>query len=512
MPKRASVISLLALGGVLGCGVGEPTGRSATRTDSGPAVTDGPGTAPGVTVPPPASVTEPCPTDECAAVDLRIRSCSQALDCTAFEGCGDDGRCGPCVVPEHCRPTERCQVGLCVPPEPPSWWLTVTREDFATLYDDPYTEIFVPCALEVLGTRYEDGCRIRLRGGTSLDFPKKSFRINFAEGVPHPGPNRKINLRAEYNDPTFLRNFLSLQSFRRLSAVPVSAIQFVRLYLNGEYYGLMTEVEPIDETFLRGQGLSDEAPTYQADPPRELASQGAGGLMPLPDSSLYPQVYEKKVGDSDDYGDLIALIEEDVWNDRLSEEAGGPPAARLRASVDVGEYLDYLAVNGLLQSHDHVRKNYYLTRQPKASGPPLWMVIAWDLDLTFGCLWDDVEQSTLCDSTVVDGWYDRGTLVSCTPAGFPALYFYNQLIHQVLADEQLRAAFTGRLCRYLDGPVWQVELPAMVDVMAAYLRSAVGDDLADLNLRPEDYDREVAELKRFIVGRADFLRGELACP
>ena len=352
---------------------------------------------------------------------------------------------------------------------------------------------------------------MRLRGGSSRAFPKKSFRITFDSGVPHPGINRKINLRAEFNDRTTLRNFLAVQTLRRLTAVPAPSARFVRLTVNGAYYGLMAEVDVVDEHFLEAQGLAPDAPTYEADPPVTLSDQGAGALVPLPDRSLYAQVYDKKVGPSSDYGDLVGLIEGAIWPDYLSSRAGGPAAARIGSRVDVGEYLDYLAAMALLQNYDHIRKNYYLSLLPRPQGAPRWVAIAWDMDLTFGCLWDEGAMNTLCDAQTFDADPARGRLPDGIEGGYPAQYFYNQLSHQFLADATLRRAFDARVCAYTRSPFWTTEVHALIDAAAAHVRGAVGDDPNDRNADLAGFDAEVARLHEFVRRRATFLRSALAC-
>ena len=453
-----------------------------------------------------------CPDERCPAVDLRDRACQEATTCPATEGCSAAGECGVCAQDAECRAGERCAAGACLPDALPEWSLDVAPLDLQRIINFPEEDIFVPCALAVEGVRYDQGCRVRLRGGTSRGFPKKSFRITFDPGAPHPGINRKINLRAEYNDRTFMRNFLAVQTLRRLTVVPAPSARFVRLTLNGAFYGLMTEVDTVDDDFFEAQGLSPDAPTYEADPPFELSPLGAGALMPLPDPALYPRIYDKKIGDPDDYSDLVDLIEGVIWPDYLSSRAGGPTAERLSQVVDVAEYLDYLAVMGLLQEQDHIRKNYYLTLQPRPAGPPRWLAVAWDMDLSFGCLWDEMNLNTLCDSHIVDEDPTRGRLPDGIDGGYPAQYFYNQLAHQVLADPVLRGAFDARLCGYISGAYWTSTLPALIDATAAHIRESVEQDANDLNADLSAFDAEVALIHDFVMQRAAFVSSFLGCP
>lgn len=433
-------------------------------------------------------------------------ACTVTEDCLAGDICRVDGTCGECSDSMECPLGQNCLSGFCVEGALRRWDLEIAEADYFTLIDNPYEEIFVPCALVADGLRFEDGCRVRLRGGSARDYPKKSFRVTFPSGARHPGFSRKINLRAEYNDPTFLRNVVALETFRRLTQNPTPRTRFVWLSINGVPYGLMSEVERVGGRLLETNGRDEDAPLYEADPPRDLFALGVGSLVPLPDQATYQASFDKKSPDDLDYQDLIQLVEQVIWEDFLEGHT-----RRTRSELDVELYLQYLALMGLVQNHDHIRKNYYLTRQLHPAGDRRWEVLPWDLDLSLGCLFDDLRMSTYCDEFVVDWAPDRGVLVGAEP-GYPVMAFYNQLQHGVLSDVEMRRRFDALLCGMMDSQWWSDRVLAFIDAKEAEIREAVGLDERDRNADEFAFEAEVEDLRRFVQARPAVVRAALGCP
>lgn len=446
-----------------------------------------------------------CPGDLYAAVDgcygRHCAACTVPADCEAYEGC-IGGTCGACTRDEECE--GRCASGFCVPAELPRWKLTMSEEDWDALRADPYTELFVPCGLSVGDIPYDEGCRIRIRGGSSRDFPKKSFRITFPRDTVHPGYSRKINLRAEYNDPSFVRTLLSHEAVRRFTTLPVSRVEPIELEINGQYFGLMVRVERLGADFLlfNGRALTS---LYEADPNRELFASGGGSLIPLPEDVVYRMAYQKKVGTPFDYTDLISLIE------ALAEAYETGDRGVVREHFQLPGLLDYLAVMGLIQNLDHVRKNYYLSPQPEPDGRLAWEMYPWDLDLTFGCTYDEVAQDTICDSFRADADHRPGVFRSGVSPVYPMSGHYNLLIHLVLEDPELSEAFRCRLCAMIHSPFWRERVPALVDALGSALEEAIVADDRDLNETREDWQRALSEVRGFPAARAEHLAAALGC-
>ncbi len=446
--------------------------------------------------------------------DERCGECETKADCAPTEVCLGDGSCGACTRDSECGLGFGCFEGVCLQRALQEWHLELAPEDWDYLHADPYDRTRVkPCRVTVHGTVYDQGCEIRIRGGASRDFPKKSFRIEFPEDAPHPGFTRKINLRAEYNDRTFLRNWLSYQMFARTTRLPTPDVRHVKLYLNGEFYGVFTEIERIASGFLDKRGKNKDSSMYEPDPPRELFVQGVTAFVPLPQEEMYPQVFQKAAGDEGEYGDLHELIEETVWGD-VSDSllSGQVRTARMRERIDIPMLVDYLAGMAVVQNQDHVKKNFYFSWQRGDDGRFRWEFYPWDLELSFGCLWSEEDQNTLCRELVFDGDPLRGKIPSGYPIEFPFEPFASVLIHMVLEDPELRAFFELRVCEMLNSDFWQARLPSYIDGQAARLREAVSQDVRDMNESEQEFDDAVEGLHTYMREREAFLRGRFGCP
>ena len=96
-------------------------------------------------------------------------------------------------------------------------------------------------------TRVE--ARIKGRGNSTWDKPKKPYRIKFNEKVDlfGNGANKDWTLIANYVDPSLIRNYLAYSLGDSFDDVPyTTSTQFASVYLNGEYLGLYMVCEQIE--------------------------------------------------------------------------------------------------------------------------------------------------------------------------------------------------------------------------------------------------------------------------
>lgn len=108
---------------------------------------------------------------------------------------------------------------------------------------------------------------MRLKGASSWlqaidldDDPKMQFVISFNEidsGGRFLGV-RKVELDMPRSDLTFLRHRVAL-TYLRESGVPAQCANNARLYVNGAYYGLYTNIERLDKEFLQRHYGHDDA-------------------------------------------------------------------------------------------------------------------------------------------------------------------------------------------------------------------------------------------------------------
>jgi hypothetical protein len=397
--------------------------------------------------------------------------------------------------------------------------LIVNAQEFRAIRANPYDrDRKIPCELEILDEsdrpidRFGDetGCRVNIHGGSSRDYSKPSLRIKFDKGGPTASWGRAMTLRAEYNDKSYIRNFIGIRLFKALTRIPISRSRYVWLTVNGDPFGLFHEVERLDQEMLPRWNRDARAPLFEADPPLDLFAQGATALVPLDSYERYTQAYDLKSGVS--WAPLISWIEEDLITDHDLWVEENPQMPHLSQSLIWGHYIDYLAVMTLLQNHDHIRKNYYLSLQSITDEErPRWEIYPWDLDLSWGCLYNNDTGDTLCDSLITDRDPLFGMIPEGSYASYPTDGFYNLLMHLVLSQPEARRAYNRRVCAMLDSESWRVQTPQWVSALTVYLRPWVERDERGRRENIEDFESSVEEVLTFMREREAFLRGRFGC-
>jgi len=372
-------------------------------------------------------------------------------------------------------------------PQLPIVEMTVDEDDYGSILDDPYENISVPAQFTYDGNRYS--CTVRLHGGSSRDYPKKSFRFDLSDSKELPDGCDHIILRAEWNDKTMLRNYLCCELARQGLWIPVPKAEMVHFRINSRYYGVMWRVERIDGDFLGARGLNSTiASLYEADPDPECFVPG-GDMTPLASDDVYRCVYAQQKGNLD-YKDLKALIEETLLlpDDEFKRT--------INDVVRVNDMLAYFAFMAVVQNHDHIRKNYYLYRDPHADDDR-WTIVPWDLELTLGHLWTETDD-VLDENIFTDEPLDFGAVTPPLNALFVRLY----------AIDSYRRRFDG-MVGHLTGTVFT---GSFVDErIDEVLCGAAPDILADGNKRADnsEYLARVDEVRRFVEDRRRYIASVL---
>lgn len=368
----------------------------------------------------------------------------------------------------------------------PVWELTLDEAEFDVALEDPSAEHWVDFALAAADEQRTG--ELRLHGGSSRHWRKKSLRLNLDEELEG---REKLILRAEWADKTMLRNWLAMQMLRNGTWLPAPEVDFVHVRVNGVFYGLMLQTERVDGDYLWDRGFYRDGSLYEADPPSELSVPG-GALLPLNSREEYEQVYQHHQGVIP-YDDLLELAE---WYLQLPDEELEPVLDDLVATDALTLYTAFMTV---IQNHDHVRKNYYLYRDVR-SEEGRWLVLPWDLDITFGHLWTE-ENDILDEQMFVDGDPWAGTKR-------PEHNFYNQLIERTLRVDRHRAAHLGHVQRLLGS----VFTPEFVDGRLDNALCRILPEFAsDTGARAhhDEFVSRVDEIRQWVPQRADFLSGAL---
>ena len=241
------------------------------------------------------------------------------------------------------------------------------------LIQNKQAKIEIPATLIVNDSEVYDSVGVRFKGNSSYNIPndKKPFNISldsFIEDQKLWG-YKTLNLSNSFMDPTFVREKISYDMFGKY--MPAAKVGYVRLYLNGEYWGLYVNVQQINKIFLGNWFSSKAGNLYKGDPHGNLTWLGTHPEM-------YRRDYEKKTNeDEDDWTDLISMIE--VLNNSSDLEH------ELPQFLNVDRALWYIALCNILANLDSYifsEHNYYIYNNPSVNR---FNLIPWDLNEAFAC-------------------------------------------------------------------------------------------------------------------------------
>ncbi|MFQ5448965.1 MAG: CotH kinase family protein, partial [Saprospiraceae bacterium] len=222
----------------------------------------------------------------------------------------------------------------------------------------------------------------RLRGNTSRNAAKKSFKVSFNTYVPGRKWKglEKLNLNGEHNDPSVIRSKICWDMLRWLG-VPAPRANHVDFYINGEYSGLYINVEHVDEEFVQLRFGNNDGNLYKCLWPADLAYKG-------PDPDLYKEEFSGRRAyqlitntAEDDYSGLAHFI------DLLNNTPIADLPCELERVFNVNAYLKVIAFDILSANWDGPifnKNNFYLYNN-EATGR--FEYIPYDLDNTFGIDW-----------------------------------------------------------------------------------------------------------------------------
>lgn len=390
----------------------------------------------------------------------------------------------------------------------------VDQADYDNMVRNYWLKENINAELEVDGVRYPKG-EITFRGTTSLNYPKKSFKIKFKNKNLYRGSIGRIDLSASYTDKSLIRERLSFDLFNATRVVAGNAwhVDFSVLSTDGRllHRGLYTGLDHIDDYFFTNRNRQIGT-LYKADGGIVNGQFIGAALEPQPDHVLrilYNKENTKKVvasgwaagviqsifgwerieiadADTEDYSDLDTFV-------RAIHSWDATTIARyLDDWLDVDSYLDWLAVNTLIQANDNYHKNYYLHNRVEDDR---WEVMPRDYDLTWGRNWNNW-CGGLCDD-LSEGTSIKGT----APLG-------NALSQRVFNNATYFERLRARLSELLAGEFTEAKLFPKID---RYYAEITGAAHLDVNKWPTNaqFDQERDRLKDWIRRRRQFLLKEL---
>lgn len=360
----------------------------------------------------------------------------------------------------------------------------------------PSTEIYEPITVVYRGHTY--AAEGKLRGASSLGYPKNSYTLKFP-GDHFAEPDRaggfldkkRIVITSTFDDNAYVRQRLSYELWNRMDPghIPVQTYS-ASVYMDGEFWGLYTVTDHIDDNHFAAHGLPETGNVYKAynhDANFALRQYDGDPKVTLHDG------YEKKeglplAGDPGAWDDLDALV------DFAANADTATFAAELPARVDVRDFRDWWIFVTYLLASDSGGKNCYLYHDP-AGGP--WRYVPWDFNHSLGQSWQTLR-------TDPDDWDDFRSK--------------NRIFVRMMDDPALAAPLADRYRAMLAGPLADAAVLGLFDAMVAETRAVAVRDwrkwgaayrtYRGWNGRDDflDLDGEVAYVRQWIVDRGAFAR------
>lgn len=240
---------------------------------------------------------------------------------------------------------------------------------------------------------------IRLRGNTSLGFPKKSYRLELWEDETGSSNRNEsiLGMRSDddwlldgmWNEPLSIRDKSAMElwlSFGRIQAAsavdgPVLGAkrEYCELFIDGLYRGVYYIGERLDEKQLqldRDNDPSLAGELYKAKGWDQAVI--AFSLPPFdnndPNWGGYEVKYPDNVG-SFDWGKLKTFIE------FFKNQPGSDFETQYPKIIDQDNIIDYFLLINVLDAFDNTGNNIYIARKNQAL--PYYFV-SWDFDATVG--------------------------------------------------------------------------------------------------------------------------------
>lgn len=225
-------------------------------------------------------------------------------------------------------------------------------------------------------------CTVQVRGQTSSRADQKNYKVRIKDGKGTWRGQRTIALNKHVSNATRFMNKLSYDLMKQVPELVSARTQFVRLYVRDLTagpdatfvdYGLFTQVEQINRTYLENHGLDRNGQLYKVtffEWDRYDAVSAAADPDAF-DERAFESYLETK--GNDDHRKLLRAI--DAVNDYTI------PIEEVVADHFDAENLCYwMAFHILTGNYDTGARNLYLYSPLNSER---WYVISWDNDASF---------------------------------------------------------------------------------------------------------------------------------
>lgn len=353
-------------------------------------------------------------------------------------------------------------------------------------------------SVEINGQQF-DNIGVRYRESRSFQPGNKRnslyLKLNFIDKEQNYQGQGSVKLSSALRDPSMVREVLGYEIARRYMPAPLA--NYARVIVNGEYYGLFVNVEPIDDAFLkRNYGTAEGtfircAPNLVENEPSGCKADVYGTLQFDESAKCYLHNFQ--------------LLSESGWDDliELTYLLNKKPDEVSRA-LNVDQALWMLAYNNVLVNLSsytgRYSENYYLYRDNQGKFNP----IVFDLNLCFG----SYKNTGIGSDLRLKELQEMDPLLHVNNSDKP-------LISQLLSNERYKKMYLDHIRTIVNDVFRKDQYIERIKELQALIRE---DFKADENryYSMEDFDNSLTEtigkrsripgLKELMTPRTDFLK------
>ncbi|MCI0571187.1 MAG: CotH kinase family protein, partial [Myxococcaceae bacterium] len=337
---------------------------------------------------------------------------------------------------------------------------------------------------------------VRLRGNSSRDWPKKSWRVEFPDGVRFEG-RQKVNLLSEWIDSSLMAEKLGYDLLAAMQ-VPVPRAKYVRLVINGVYQGVYLDLERVDKRFAAARPFPDTDPT--------IYRCGGKDCEMKTWRAPYQGAWQKKTNELEGNEDLEAFLH------ALNHTPEPSLEEALERQMELELYLRTMVMDALIANNVIEDSSSYLLHDRLMQR---WLYVPWDLnnaDARFFAKGGRVGDAPkvghpLVGFSLIDPWvalkyHER--LVQLPGRGWAPIF--SNLNTRIVLHPRLRARLIALVERALDELYRPEVIGPRIDAMHALIAPhTVGDP----HVVPERFAYGRVMIQEFVRQRADFVRAEL---
>lgn len=357
------------------------------------------------------------------------------------------------------------QVGFAQMPQLRTYRIACDPDELEQIYLTPHENIYISCELMYNGQVWHNA-RLRIRGDTSRDYPKKSYRVNFDADQRFFGRD-KMNLVSEWLDASYSHEFLSYDTFHR-AGLEASQTWFARVYINDVYMGLYLDVEQVDEFLLARSSLNDNSSVYKAELDDAMLRAG----------ERVDSLWTKETNETSGFYDLYDLID---WVNNVPDGTFYP---ELDSLFDRKQLARHIAVNTLITNSSTYYHNYFLVHDLRPGGK--WRILPWDMDRSYRAYYS----------------YSVPNYFICS---HPMNSEVNELIRRCWRDDRMRNEIFTHVDGLIDSLMTYSYLDSLVSHLDTLLLAAVDEDTFK-QYSIEDFHSNLDAIPTYVEGRNTYMR------